>query len=202
MDEQAKVGVVGVGFIGQLHARTVAESDGAELAAVIDLARHAGQGWSPSATARATFPTSTGRCSAGGHRRLHRRACPTRCTRRRPAGCSSSAARCSSRSPWPTRWPPPRRWRRPRRRAAAGCWSPTSCGSIPRYVQAAGRGTPRQDRPARSMARAAASPSATSASGSTARRAPASISASMTSTPCNGSPAPTSPASIRAPSPS
>ncbi|MBV9219082.1 MAG: Gfo/Idh/MocA family oxidoreductase [Methylobacteriaceae bacterium] len=36
--KKLRIGVVGVGFIGQLHARTVAESETAELAAVVDLA--------------------------------------------------------------------------------------------------------------------------------------------------------------------
>jgi myo-inositol 2-dehydrogenase/D-chiro-inositol 1-dehydrogenase len=38
-----RIGVVGVGFIGQLHARTVAESETAELAAVIDIAAAQGK---------------------------------------------------------------------------------------------------------------------------------------------------------------
>ena len=41
------------------------------------------------------------------------------------------AGPCWSKSRWRTRWRPPRPWRRPSKQAAAGCWSPTSCASIP-----------------------------------------------------------------------
>src|SRR5882724_6875485 len=60
-----KIGVVGVGFIGQLHARTVAESDAAELAAVIDISATQGKLIAERHGAR-YFPDIDKACAAGG----------------------------------------------------------------------------------------------------------------------------------------
>jgi myo-inositol 2-dehydrogenase/D-chiro-inositol 1-dehydrogenase len=60
-----KIGVVGVGFIGQLHARTVAESDAAELAAVIDISATQGKLIAERHGAR-YFPDVEKACAAGG----------------------------------------------------------------------------------------------------------------------------------------
>jgi predicted dehydrogenase len=65
MMSKLRIGVVGVGFIGQLHARTVAESDAAELAAVIDLAPAQGKLVAERHGAR-YFPDIERACSAGG----------------------------------------------------------------------------------------------------------------------------------------
>jgi predicted dehydrogenase len=60
-----KVGVVGVGFIGQLHARTVAETEGAEFAAVIDVAATHGKAIADKHGAR-HFPDIDRALAAGG----------------------------------------------------------------------------------------------------------------------------------------
>jgi myo-inositol 2-dehydrogenase/D-chiro-inositol 1-dehydrogenase len=60
-----KVGVVGVGFIGQLHARTVAETEGAELSAVVDIAAAQGRLVAERHGAR-YFPDIDRACAAGG----------------------------------------------------------------------------------------------------------------------------------------
>jgi predicted dehydrogenase len=59
-----RIGVVGVGFIGQLHARTVAESETAELAGVIDLAADHGKRIAERYATR-YFPDIEQACSAG-----------------------------------------------------------------------------------------------------------------------------------------
>jgi myo-inositol 2-dehydrogenase/D-chiro-inositol 1-dehydrogenase len=59
-----RVGVVGVGFIGQLHARVVAESETAELAAVIDLDPPQGKKIADRYSAR-HFSDIESACSAG-----------------------------------------------------------------------------------------------------------------------------------------
>jgi predicted dehydrogenase len=43
MNQRLRLGVVGAGFMGQLHSRTIAESPAAELAAIVDLNPAAGE---------------------------------------------------------------------------------------------------------------------------------------------------------------
>ncbi|MFO1057409.1 MAG: Gfo/Idh/MocA family oxidoreductase [Dongiaceae bacterium] len=59
------VAVVGAGFIGQLHARALAESEGARVAAVIDVAAAPGQATAERFGAR-WYPDIDAACAAGG----------------------------------------------------------------------------------------------------------------------------------------
>src|SRR5437870_9312015 len=93
-----RVAVVGAGFIGQLHARVIAESPLAKLAAIVDVDRdaretvasHFGVDSYPSVDSICEDPEVDATIVA----------VPDTATRSPQLDCSRQARRCCSRSPW------------------------------------------------------------------------------------------------------